>query len=80
LKEKRQIDDWARLRDGALSDFEQAKAFTHRANADLAKELATIPGCTKALHDELNKLLADQKREDDARALINTWRTTATCT
>ncbi len=65
--------DYARLTDGAQSDFKQADGFLDRANADLAEARGEGTACAKPLHDQLDKLLAEQKHDDDARDLIDGW-------
>jgi hypothetical protein len=65
-------ENYSGLADGAQADFKQAKLLTARGNADLARALAA-KGCLDPIEGQLNKLLKDQKRDDDARALIDTW-------
>jgi hypothetical protein len=65
--------DEAEPADGAKSDFAQADGFLDRANADLEQARAEGTACAKPLHDELNKLLAEQKLRDDARDEIDGW-------
>ncbi len=62
--------NWSRLNDGARTDLEQAKTFTDRGDADLA---AAFGGGCPDPDQQLNKLLADQRRDDDARKLIESW-------
>jgi len=74
LQAELRSQDWSRLTKGAHSDFVLAERALDRANADLARALAEGTACAKPLHDQLNKLLADRKRLDDARDLIDKWQ------
>jgi hypothetical protein len=63
--------EWDRLTRGAEADFEQARRLSADANQLLAQAVAG--GCHDSSHDQLNKLLDDQKREDMARQIVSTW-------
>ena len=63
--------DLNRLSDGARSDFTHAKMEVALADASLSQGLAK--GCLLPGEDKLNKLLEDQRSDDDARALIDGW-------
>jgi hypothetical protein len=63
--------DLTRLSAGARSDFSHAKIEVALADASLAQGLAK--GCPLPGEDQLSKLLEDQKSDDDARALIDSW-------
>lgn len=64
--------DYVRLSAAAQADFKQAQRLTTLGKADLNKALAA-KGCLDPIEGQLNKLLADQKRDGDAHALIDTW-------
>jgi hypothetical protein len=65
--------DWSRLSRDAKADFDRARSWEDRANADLRTALASA-GCPDRDHTQLNRLLSDQKRDDDARKLIDSWQ------
>lgn len=66
-------ENYARLANGAQADFNEAKLLTARGNADLAQALAS-KGCLDPIEGQLNKIRKDQKRDEDARNLIDTWQ------
>jgi hypothetical protein len=75
LAEKAELksQDWARLTNGAAADFALAEADLDRANTDLARAAEEGTECAKALHNQVKKLLDDQKLEDKARSVIDGW-------
>jgi hypothetical protein len=63
--------DWDRLTRGAAADFAEAGRLAADANQLLSRAFAN--GCHDPIHDQVKKLLDDQKREDLAREIINSW-------
>jgi hypothetical protein len=56
----------------ALADFQRAADWTARAKADLQKASSQGP-CIENLQAQLDKALGQQKLEDDAHTLIDSW-------
>jgi hypothetical protein len=56
----------------AEADFERAKSWSALADADMKKALAQGP-CVGPVEQQLNKLLDEQKKQDEARAEIDSW-------
>jgi len=59
----------------ADADFKQAEQWASRGDADLKQALAQGP-CAGPLEDKLNQLLDDQRTEDQARKVIDSWENT----
>jgi hypothetical protein len=62
---------WDRLTSGAKADFELAQRLVADANQVLNQAFAN--GCRDPIHGQVKKLLDDQKRDDLARQIINSW-------
>jgi hypothetical protein len=60
--------DWTRLTDDARSEFEHAAILVASANNDMASAL-----CPDEQEAQFAKLLAEQKLDDDARTVIESW-------
>jgi hypothetical protein len=61
--------DYVRDVTAAKEDLARGEAWAAKAKADMAN----ASPCLDPIEGQLNKLLADQKRNDEARRIINTW-------
>ena len=66
------IRESGKLSREADADFKRAEEWAARGDADLKQALAQAP-CAGPLEDKLNKLLDDQRVEDQARKVIDSW-------
>ena len=67
------IRDAGKLSAEAQQDFKRAEQWAARGNADLEQALAQGP-CVDEVEGRLNKLLDDQKLQDQAHKLIDSWQ------
>jgi hypothetical protein len=64
--------DYSRLRKGADDDFKLSEGYANKGDEDLKGALAAH-GCLEPDEARIDKLRKEQKREEDARNIIESW-------